>query len=63
MAWVAWNNMYDSKKEGSLGMRNLPDFNKALLAKQAWRIMKFPNSLMAKTLENKYFSSFIFYEY
>lgn len=36
-------------------MRNLPAFNQALLAKQVWRIVKYPNSFMAKTLKNKYF--------
>lgn len=43
-----------SKKDGGLGVRDLPTFNKALLAKQAWRIIKYPNSLLAKTLRNKY---------
>lgn len=53
LAWVVWQKMYAPKKGGS-GMRNLPAFIKALLAKQAWRIIKYPHSLMAKTLANKY---------
>lgn len=55
LAWVAWEKLYESKAKGGLGMRNLTAFNKALLAKQAWRIIKFPESLMAKTLASKYF--------
>lgn len=53
------DKLYESKKNGGLGMRNLSIFNKAFLSKQAW--IKFPDSLMAKTLKNKYFphSSFM----
>lgn len=43
-------------------MRNLQIFNRALLAKQAWRVITHPNSLMAKTLMNKYFPNIPFME-
>ena len=36
-------------------MRNLKLFNKAMLAKQCWRLMTNPNSLMAKILKMNYF--------
>lgn len=37
------------------GIRNLNAFNKALLAKQVWRIIQSPNSLMARTMKGVYF--------
>ena len=55
LAWISWHKLYESKQNGGLGMRNLPAFNRAILAKQAGRIIKFPNSLVAKTLKNIYF--------
>ena len=61
-AWIAWEKLYASKKEGGLGMRNMQMFNKALLAKQGWRVMTNPDSLMAKTLKNKYFPNASFME-
>jgi hypothetical protein len=38
-----------------LGYQDLESFNMALLAKQGWRIIKFPESLVAKFFKEKYF--------
>lgn len=57
MIWVAWSKLYNSKMEGGLGMRNLSSFNCALLGKQAWRLIKYPLSLVAKILKQKYYPS------
>jgi len=50
-----------AKSAGGLGFRDLTLFNKALLAKQCWRIIQFPDSLSSLILKAKYFpkSSFL----
>lgn len=39
-----------------MSFRCLHEFNLALLAKQCWRILSNPNSLLSQTLKGKYFS-------
>lgn len=45
--WLSWLHLYRPKCLGGMGFRNVVAFNKAMLAKQIWRVVKFPNSLMA----------------
>lgn len=47
--------MRKAKVDGGLGFRNLESFNKALLAKQCWRLMTNPTSMSARILKEKYF--------
>ncbi|XP_075633558.1 putative mitochondrial protein AtMg00310 [Castanea sativa] len=55
MAWVSWSRMCKSKLEGGMGFRDLYAFNLAMLAKQGWRMLENPASLMACMYEARYF--------
>ncbi|XP_033139816.1 uncharacterized protein LOC117131700 [Brassica rapa] len=54
LCWVSWNRLTRPKGAGGLGFREIEQFNDALLAKLAWRILKEPHSLLAQTLLGKY---------
>lgn len=51
----AWWKMCVPKKEGGMRFRDIHNFNLALLAKQAWRLIDNPKSLCATILRAKYF--------
>ncbi|KAL0796652.1 hypothetical protein Bca101_068029 [Brassica carinata] len=53
--WIPWSTIVDSKSLGGLGIRDLKDFNIALVAKQSWRILQNPNSLLSRVYKSKYF--------
>lgn len=54
--WKTWKFFCHSKCLGGLGFRNLELFNRALLAKQIWRILRQPNSLVSRILKARYFN-------
>jgi hypothetical protein len=58
--WMSWTKMGRSKSIGGLGFRDLVVFNKALLAKQGWRIMQDLTSMAAQILKAKYFPNCTF---
>ncbi|KAK6126762.1 hypothetical protein DH2020_039507 [Rehmannia glutinosa] len=55
--WLSWKKIAQKKDFGGLGFRHLRAFNLALLAKQAWRLVTRPASLLARLLRAKYFPS------
>ncbi|KAL5574791.1 hypothetical protein UlMin_016490 [Ulmus minor] len=60
--WAKWEILCQPKEKGGLGFRNLKGFNKALLAKQGWRLIRFPDSLVGKMLKACYFPNCSFLE-
>jgi hypothetical protein len=55
--WMSWERMGRAKNQGGLGFRDLICFNNALLAKQCWHLMQYPDSLTAKIVKAKYYST------
>ena len=60
--WKSWLSMTMAKSMGGLGFKDLEVFNKALLAKQCWRLMKgvLTNALCARVLKGVYFHNIVF---
>jgi hypothetical protein len=53
--WMAWEDLMKPKGQGGIDFRDLRVFNQALLARQAWRLIQFPDSLCARVLKAKYY--------
>jgi hypothetical protein len=53
--WIAWEKFTRGKGHGGLGFCDLRVFNQALLARQVWRLVEFPDSLCAQLLKAKYY--------
>ena len=43
------------REERGIGFRMIHEFNLALLAKQLWRLVQFPDLLVARALRGKYY--------
>jgi len=53
--WVSSTTICKSKEDGGVGFRNTEAFEQAMLAKQFWRLLKNPSSLVACFLQTIYF--------
>lgn len=54
MCWTSWSKLSKPKKIGGLDFRDIQLFNKALLAKQSWRVLTKPDCLLSRVLRGKY---------
>ncbi|XP_024177965.2 uncharacterized protein LOC112183883 [Rosa chinensis] len=59
--WKSWERLCRSKEEGGMGFRDLHAHNLALLAKQGWRLLRNPGTLVSRLFKAIYFpdSSFL----
>jgi hypothetical protein len=55
MHWLSWSRLNRTKLQGGIGFRDMRLFNQALLARQAWRLLVFPDSLVARVLKARYY--------
>ncbi|XP_013583433.1 PREDICTED: uncharacterized protein LOC106292388 [Brassica oleracea var. oleracea] len=53
--WVAWDKICVPQERRDLGFRDSRDFNLALLVKQVWRLLIYPDSLLARVLKGRYY--------
>ena len=42
--WARWEKMFLPREEGGVGFRLIHEFNLALLTKQLWHLVQFPDS-------------------
>ena len=53
--WLNKKELVRAKSDGGMRFKDLQLFNRALLAKQLWRLLQNPNSLVYRFLKSKYF--------
>lgn len=53
--WKSWEVLKKRKAQGGMGFKDLVEFNKAMLGKQAWRLEKTPEALWSRIFKGLYF--------
>jgi hypothetical protein len=53
--WMKWERLTSPKVQGGMGFHDLHLFNRAMLGKQAWKLIERPESLCARVLKGRYF--------
>ncbi|KAL0433798.1 UNVERIFIED_CONTAM: putative mitochondrial protein [Sesamum latifolium] len=52
--WVGWKRLCMPREEGGMGFREMKMFYYAMLAKQGWRLLTRPDSVLSRVLKSKY---------
>ncbi|XP_062021216.1 uncharacterized protein LOC133737727 [Rosa rugosa] len=60
--WRSWERLCLTKHEGGMGFKNIYGYNLAMLAKQGWRLIYNPNSLIAQLYKARYYLNDSFWE-
>lgn len=53
--WLNWDKMELPKNDGGVGLIDIEYFNRAMLAKQGWRILTNTSSLTAQVFKEKHY--------
>ena len=53
--WVKQERLCQAKEVGGMGFKEIEKFNKALLAKQVWQMLKYPESLCHRVFKARFF--------
>ena len=54
IAWVGWDTVCLSNDKGGLGIKDINNFNIALLGKWRWQLMQHKGELWARVVKSKY---------